>query len=68
MTEYGLKYFLTVLALVFVIEGIPYFLSPTGVKKWLAMLQEMSEQSIRSFGLFSMAAGMVLLYIAQRVL
>lgn len=68
MDTYGLKYFLSVVALVFVIEGLPYFISPSGVKKWLSMLQEMPDRSIRAIGFFFMLLGITILYIALRVL
>ncbi len=68
MATYGLKYFLSVLALVFIIEGMPYFLSPSGVKKWLAMVQEMPEGMIRAVGFFFMLLGAAILYIALRVI
>ncbi|MBE9502915.1 MAG: DUF2065 domain-containing protein [Proteobacteria bacterium] len=68
MSTYGLKYFLSVLALVFIIEGIPYFLSPVGIKKWLAMVKEMSNSMLRGMGFFFILLGLAILYLALRVL
>ena len=68
MSTYGLKYFLSVLALVFIIEGIPYFLSPNGIKKWLAMVKEMSNSMLRGMGFFFILLGLAILYLALRVL
>jgi len=68
METYGLKYFLSVLALVFVIEGLPYFLSPGGIKKWLEIIREMSDSAVRGIGFFFILTGLSLLYIALRVI
>lgn len=68
MITYGLKYFLSVLALVFVVEGIPYFISPAGIKKWLAKLGEMSNPMLRGMGFLFILLGLAILYLALRVL
>jgi len=68
METFGLKYFLSVLALVFFIEGIPYFIAPSGIKKWLEMVRQMPNSAIRGIGFFFMITGICLLYIALRLL
>ena len=68
METYGLKYFLSVLALVFVIEGMPYFLSPSGIKRWLEIIREMPDRAIRGIGFFFILTGLSLLYVALRVI
>ena len=68
METFGLKYFLSVIALVFVIEGMPYFIAPSGVKKWLALIKELPEPAIRATGFFFMTTGLLILYVALRVL
>ena len=65
--SYGLKYFLSVLALVLVLEGMPYFISPGGVRKWLQVIGIMSDSAIRGIGLVFMLIGITILYIALRV-
>jgi uncharacterized protein YjeT (DUF2065 family) len=67
METFGLKYFLSVLGLVLVIEGIPYFLSPGGIKKWIAILLVMPERNIRIIGFVFMFAGLFVLYLGLRV-
>ncbi|MDH3972906.1 MAG: DUF2065 domain-containing protein [Deltaproteobacteria bacterium] len=68
METYGLKFFLSVLALVFVIEGMPYFLAPSGIKKWLEIIREMPDSAIRGIGFLFMLTGLGVLYIALRVI
>lgn len=68
MSTFGFKYFLSVLALVFIIEGTPYFLSPAAVKKWFLLVQQMNDAAIRMIGISFMFIGLFLLYIALRIL
>lgn len=51
------------LALFFVIEGIMPTLNPGGYRRTLEMISQMSDRSIRTWGLFSMILGTVLLYL-----
>jgi len=53
--------------MVLVIEGIPYFLSPGSIKKWLSIVLKMDDRSMRIFGLSSMIIGIVILYVTMRV-
>ncbi len=68
METFGLKYFLSVIAMVFIVEGIPYFLSPGGIKKWVAVLQDLPESYIRLIGLVFMITGVAILFAALRVI
>jgi len=52
-------------ALFFVFEGILPFLSPDGFKKSLEMMGKMDNRSIRYTGMFSMLAGLGLLYMVR---
>ena len=68
LEDYGLKYFLSVVAMVLVIEGIPYFLSPQSIKKWLSLILNMDNRSMRIFGLSSMITGLAVLYVVMRII
>lgn len=61
-----MAYFLTVLGLVLVIEGLPYFAFPAKIKEWAISLQELPEKTLRIMGFISIAAGMVLVYLGRR--
>jgi uncharacterized protein YjeT (DUF2065 family) len=53
------------LALYLVLEGIMPFLNPQGVKRLLLALAGMQDRALRLFGLASMAAGLILLYLVR---
>lgn len=56
---------LKALALMLVLEGIPYFLSPAGTREAMRQLMDaLSDRQLRSLGLVSMLAGLLLLYLA----
>jgi uncharacterized protein len=50
------------LALLLVLEGLFPFLSPAGFRQKMQALLEMNDRQIRMLSLFSMAAGLLLLY------
>ena len=55
----------TALALVMVIEGILPFISPKAFKQYLLSMQELSESTIRNFGLIMMLVGLVTLIFVR---
>ena len=65
--RFFMAYFLSVVGLVLVIEGLPYFAFPARVKEWALTLQEIPERPLRVMGLVSMLAGLLLVYISRRV-
>ena len=60
------KYFLSVVGLVLLIEGTPYFLFPKKLKKYLAQIVNISDSCLRLFGLLIMLGGLVMLYLSKR--
>lgn len=60
-----MKYFISALGLALVLEGIPYFLFPGGLKRVLATMQELPEHQLRLFGLIIMLVGLGILYAAK---
>ena len=59
------KYFLSVIGLVLIIEGSPYFLFPEKLKKFLEKIINISDGYLRVFGLVVMLAGLVVLYLSR---
>ena len=57
---------ITVLGLILVLEGLPYFAFPTGFKKWIIRILEVPESQLRIYGLISMMIGLVLIYLARQ--
>lgn len=63
-----MPFIFSVLGLVLVIEGLPYFAFPGRVKEWALMIQEIPERGLRVMGLISMLGGLILVYVGRRVL
>ena len=49
-----MDYFLCVIGMVMIVEGIPYFAAPEKMKVWMAKIMEMAPASLRQFGLVMM--------------
>jgi uncharacterized protein YjeT (DUF2065 family) len=63
---YQMQYFITVMGMVMILEGMPYFVFPGKIKTWLQMLIETSDQALRGLGLGLMLIGLLLVYIGRR--
>jgi uncharacterized protein len=61
-----MKYFLCVLGMVLILEGLPYFVFPDKIKAYLAKLLDMHDSNLRVIGLLSMVTGLLLLYLGRR--
>jgi hypothetical protein len=59
-------YFLCVLGMVFIIEGIPYFVFPERLKPYLAKISTMPEATLRLIGISAIVFGLILLYLGRR--
>lgn len=59
-----MRFALSVLGVVLIIEGIPYLAMPGKAKNWAMVLQEMPLNTLRVLGFFSMMTGLLLLYVA----
>ncbi len=56
-----MKDFLCVLGMVFIIEGLPYFIFPEKLKIYLAKIITMPESILRFLGISAMIIGLILL-------
>ena len=54
-------------ALMLVIEGLFPFLAPNGWRETFRRLMKLSDGQIRFFGLSSMLAGLILLFVSTRI-
>lgn len=61
-----MDYFLCVIGMVMIVEGLPYFAAPDRMKAWMAKIMEMAPASLRRFGLVMMMAGLLLVYLGRR--
>lgn len=61
-----MDYFLCVLGMVFILEGMPYFLFPEKLKIYMMKIVESPPVTLRFLGISSMIAGLILLYLGRR--
>ena len=60
-----MRYLLSVVSMVFIIEGIPYFMFPRKFKELIRMILEVEESYLRISGLMLMIIGLILLYLTM---
>ncbi len=60
-----MKFFLCVVGMVMIIEGLPYFAFPEKMKFWMQKIVGTSDRSLRKFGLVLMALGLALVYFGR---
>ncbi|MBI5598203.1 MAG: DUF2065 domain-containing protein [Deltaproteobacteria bacterium] len=63
-----MAFIISVVGALLVLEGIPYSAFPGKVKQWALILQEVPEKNLRIMGIFSMIAGLILIYIVNAYL
>ena len=61
-----MKFFLSVLGMVLIVEGLPYFAFPEKIKAWLVKVSEIPATQLRTFGFLAICIGMVLVYLGQK--
>lgn len=57
---------LPALGLAIFLEGLPYFVSPPTVRRYLQQMQQMSDGSMRTIGFVLMAVGLAVAYVSTR--
>jgi uncharacterized protein YjeT (DUF2065 family) len=60
-----MKYFLCVIGMVLIVEGMPYFALPGRMKEWVARIAATPETHLRKVGLALMAVGLWLVYLGR---
>ena len=61
-----MDFFLCVLGMVMIVEGIPYFVFPDKMKVWVRKILEMPDLQLRRTGLILMGVGLFLVYVGKR--
>ena len=61
-----MKYFLCVLGMVMVVEGLPYFAFPDKMKMLIEKVLELQDNSLRKFGFVLMLTGLGLVFLGTR--
>ncbi|NOY68386.1 MAG: DUF2065 domain-containing protein [Deltaproteobacteria bacterium] len=63
-----MKFFLCVIGMVMIIEGLPYFGFPDQMKQAMVHLLSLPDDALRRMGLLLMVSGLMLLYIGKTYL
>lgn len=61
-----MKFLLTLIGLVFILEGLPYLTFPEAMQRWLRQLMEMRPGQLRVVGLFAVGLGLLICYVTLR--
>ncbi|MFH0926751.1 MAG: DUF2065 domain-containing protein [bacterium] len=61
----GVKYFLCVLGMVMVFEGIPYFCFPEKMKAFFKKIPELPDLTLRVLGLILLIVGLFIVYLGR---
>ena len=60
-----MRFFLCVLGMVMIVEGLPYFAAPSKIKAWVQKLVELPDSTLRVIGFLLMSAGLCLVYLGR---
>lgn len=57
-----MKFFLCVIGMVMIVEGLPYFAFPEKMKHWIQKINEIPNDGLRRFGFMLMLIGLGCVY------
>ena len=60
-----MDFFLCVIGMVMILEGLPYFAFPERMKDWVRKIMEMPESALRRMGMALMGIGLLLIYLGR---
>ncbi|MBN1663532.1 MAG: DUF2065 domain-containing protein [Deltaproteobacteria bacterium] len=60
-----MKFFLCVIGMIFIIEGLPYFAFPEKLKIYLLKMVEIPDAYLRWMGLAAVILGLALVYVGR---
>ena len=60
-----MDYFLTVLGMVLIVEGLPYFTFPEKMKVFMQQIPQMPTHWLRVFGLTAISIGLLIIYLSR---
>ena len=60
-----MEFFLCVLGMVMIVEGLPYFAFPEKMKSWVQKMLEMPDSTLRKFGFVLMLTGLWMIYMGK---
>jgi hypothetical protein len=60
-----MEFFLCVIGMVMIVEGLPYFAFPNKMKTWVRKVINSPDSSLRRFGLVLMVLGLSMVYLGR---
>lgn len=60
-----MKFFFSVIGMVMIVEGLPYFVSPARMKEMVQVIARLDNTNLRKFGFVLMFAGLCIVYFAM---
>jgi uncharacterized protein len=60
-----MKYFLCVLGMVLIVEGLPYFAVPEKMRAWVVKVAATPDGTLRKIGLALMGIGLFLVFLGR---
>lgn len=60
-------FFLMVIGMVMIVEGLPYFVFPENISVWLEKIAAMPAAELRRLGFVLMVAGLGLVYLGKKL-
>ena len=63
----AMEYFLTVVGMVLIVEGLPYFTFPEKMKSLMERIPQMPTHWLRVFGLIAITTGLLILYLSKYI-
>ncbi len=62
-----MKFFMSVIGMVMIVEGLPYFAFPEKMKEMISMMLTFPDDVLRKFGAMLMLIGLGVVYFVNRV-
>ena len=62
-----MRYFLCVLGMVMIVEGLPYFMSPEKMKAWIMRLITIPDRTLQRMGFALMIVGLILVFFGRPI-
>ncbi|HPX55638.1 MAG TPA: DUF2065 domain-containing protein [Syntrophales bacterium] len=60
-----MKFFLCVMGMVLILEGLPYFAFPDKIKSFLMKLTDIPDRVLRLMGLAAVISGLILVFFGR---
>lgn len=61
-----MKFFLCVMGMVMIVEGLPYFAFPSKMKEMVLMMIGLDDEKLRRVGFFLMLTGFFIVFLAMK--